>query len=168
MIFGTIKLGTAKTVYAALQSGTDSTGAQTQVQNFVQVTDKSGNYAGWKLSVKRTEFIGTTSDTNKLTGSKVKFKNAVIRNSATNSSGMPSTVSGTGAEGIEIPADQAVDLVTAGANEGIGTWIYSLGENVEQGRQSVELFVPVSNYAVDNYVSTFTWSLTDAPTEEEA
>ncbi|HDA6140065.1 TPA: WxL domain-containing protein, partial [Enterococcus faecium] len=112
--------------------------------------------------------IGTTSDTNKLTGSKVKFKNAVIRNSATNSSGMPSTVSGTGAEGIEIPADQAVDLVTAGANEGIGTWIYSLGENVEQGRQSVELFVPVSNYAVDNYVSTFTWSLTDAPTEEEA
>ena len=47
--------------------------------------------------------------------------------------------------GIEIPADQAVDLVTAGANEGIGTWIYSLGENVEQGRQSVELFVPVSN-----------------------
>ena len=166
--FGTIKLGTAKTVYAALQSGTDSTGAQTQVQNFVQVTDKSGNYAGWKLSVKRTEFIGTTSDTNKLTGSKVKFKNAVIRNSATNSSGMPSTVSGTGAEGIEIPADQAVDLVTAGANEGIGTWIYSLGENVEQGRQSVELFVPVSNYAVDNYVSTFTWSLTDAPTEEEA
>ena len=76
--FGTIKLGTAKTVYAALQSGTDSTGAPTQVQNFVQVTDKSGNYAGWKLSVKRTEFIGTTSDTNKLTGSKVKFKNAVI------------------------------------------------------------------------------------------
>ncbi|OUK25593.1 WxL domain-containing protein, partial [Enterococcus faecium] len=50
-------------VYAALQSGTESTGAQTQVQNFVQVTDKSGNYAGWKLSVKRTEFIGTTSDT---------------------------------------------------------------------------------------------------------
>ncbi len=166
--FGTIKLGTAKTVYAALQNGTDSTGTATQVQNFVQVTDKSGNYAGWKLSVKRTEFIGTTSDTNKLTGSKVKFKNAVIRNSATNSSGTPSTVSGTGAEGIEIPADQAVDLVTAGANEGIGTWIYSLGENVEQGRQSVELFVPVSNYAVDNYVSTFTWSLTDAPTEEES
>ncbi|MGC3083231.1 WxL domain-containing protein, partial [Enterococcus faecium] len=29
--FGTIKFGTAKTVYAALQSGTDSTGAQTQV-----------------------------------------------------------------------------------------------------------------------------------------
>ncbi|MFS1088440.1 WxL domain-containing protein, partial [Enterococcus casseliflavus] len=115
-----------------------------------------------------TEFIGTTSDTNKLTGSKVKFKNAVIRNSATNSSGTPSTISGTGAEGIEIPADQAVDLVTAGANEGIGTWIYSLGENVEQGRQSVELFVPVSNYAVDNYVSTFTWSLTDAPTEGKA
>ncbi len=98
---------------------------KSQVQNFVQVTDKSGNYAGWKLSVKRTEFIGTTSDTNKLTGSKVKFKNAVIRNSVTNSSGTPSTISGTGAEGIEIPADQAVDLVTAGANEGIGTWIYS-------------------------------------------
>ena len=31
----------------------------------------------------------------------------------------------------------------------------------------MELFVPVSNYAVDNYVSTFTWSLTDAPTEGE-
>lgn len=97
-----------------------------------------------------------------------QVKAILIRNSATNSSGTPSTISGTGAEGIEIPADQAVDLVTAGANEGIGTWIYSLGENVEQGRQSVELFVPVSNYAVDNYVSTFTWSLTDAPTEGKA
>ncbi|WP_165002831.1 MULTISPECIES: WxL domain-containing protein [unclassified Enterococcus] len=161
--FGSIKLGTAKTVYAALQSGTDSSGASKEVQNFVQVTDKSGNYAGWKLSVKRTEFTGTTAETNKLTGSKVTFKNAVIRNSATNASGTPSRFQGAGTTGVEIPADQTVELVTAGANEGIGTWIYSLGADAQQGRESVELFIPVSNYAPDSYVSTFTWSLTDAP-----
>ena len=88
----------------------------------------------------------------------------MIRNSATNSSGTPSTISGTGAEGIEIPADQAVDLVTAGANEGIGTWIYSLERMWNKGdNQWNYLFLyPIMP---DNYVSTFTWSLTDAPTE---
>lgn len=162
--FGSVKLGTAQTKYAALQSGTSSTGAATSVQNYVQVTDKSGNYAGWTLSVKRSEFVGAKSADNKLTGSTVTFKNAIVRASATNGQGTPSTVAGAGAAGIEIPVNQEVNLVTAAANEGLGTWIYSLGTDAAQGAEAVELKIPVSNYVEDAYVATFDWKLTEAPT----
>lgn len=162
--FGTVKLGLAQTKYAALQSGTSSTGTASSVQNYVQVTDKSGNYAGWTLSVKRSEFSGTQNTTNTLAGSTVTFKNAVMRSSETNSQGLPSSVFGAGTTGIEIPVDQEVTLVTAAENEGLGTWIYSLGADATEGAEAVELDIPVSNYAEDSYVATFEWKLTEAPT----
>ena len=97
----------------------------------------------------------------------MKFKNAVIRNSATNSSGTPSTISGTGAEGIEIPADQAVDLVT---QEQMKDWHMDLFIRRECGtRETISgIICSCIQLCRDNYVSTFTWSLTDAPTEGKA
>lgn len=159
--FGTIKLGTAQTVYAALQKGSDSTGAAKSVQNYVQVTDKSGNYAGWELSVKRSEFV---SGENTLAGTTLTFKNASVITTTNNLNPAPSAIFGEGTGGIDIPANNKVVLAKASANEGIGTWIYRLGSDATEGEKSVEFAIPLSQYAAGNYVSDLTWTVTDAPT----
>jgi len=161
--FGTLTLGVAQKKYAALQSGTNSTGSSASVQNFVQVSDKSGNYAGWELSVKRSEFKNPTDTTKTLAGVKLTFKNAVIRTGAETGSGVPSTVNGTGATGIELPVNTKTTLVKANANEGLGTWVYALGATPQEGAEAVELDIPVSNYTAGSYASTLEWSITDAP-----
>jgi hypothetical protein len=160
--FGTLTLGKAQKVYAALQSGT-SDGTTTKVQNFVQVTDKSGNYAGWTLSVKRTEFVNGT-DTNKtLAGTTLSFKNASLVTTTNNTNAAPSTFLGAGTAGVEIPVNSQVNLVTAGSSEGIGTWIYKMGADATEGENSVELDIPLAQYTAGNYTSTLTWTITDAP-----
>jgi hypothetical protein len=158
--FGTIKLGTAQTVYAALQTGTDSTGAAKSVPNYVQVTDKSGNYAGWELSVKRTEFV---SGEDNLAGSTMTFKNASVVTAANNENPAPSTIVGQGTAGVEIPVNNKVVLAKAAATEGIGTWIYRMGADTTEGAESVELDIPLAQYVEGNYVSNLTWTVTDAP-----
>jgi hypothetical protein len=158
--FGTIKLGTAQTVYAALQTGTDSTGATKEVPNYVQVTDKSGNYAGWELSVKRTEF---TSGENNLAGSTMTFKNASMVTTTNNTNPAPATIVGQGDTGVKIPAETKTVLANAAATQGIGTWIYKMGADVTEGKKSVELDIPLAQYVEGNYVSNLTWTVTDAP-----
>ncbi|MTD38627.1 WxL domain-containing protein [Erwinia sp. CPCC 100877] len=160
--FGTLTLGKAQKAYAALQSGT-SAGASTEVQNFVQVTDKSGNYAGWTLSVKRTEFVEGTDANKTLAGTTLRFKNASLATTTDNPTAAPSTFVGAGTAGVEIPVDSKIDLVKAGASEGIGTWIYKMGADAAEGEQSVELDIPLAQYTVGNYTSTLTWTITDAP-----
>jgi hypothetical protein len=161
--FGTLTLGVAQKKYAALQSGTDSAGTPTSVQNYVQVSDKTGNYAGWELSVKRSEFKHATETTKTLAGTKLTFKNAVVRTGTEIGDGLPSVVNGTGAAGIELPIDTKTTLVKANANEGLGTWIYALGSTPEEGETSVELDIPVAKYAEGSYTSTLEWTITDAP-----
>lgn len=160
--FGTLELGTAQTKYAMLQSGKDSKQETITVPNYVQVTDKSGNYSGWELSLTRSEFK-TADEQNSLQGSLVTFTNAVVKTGTGIGAGTPSIVNGTTESPLLIPVDQKTVLVKANTNEGIGTWVYSLGESDEDAAKAVSLYVPVSNYAEGSYASNFNWTLTDAP-----
>lgn len=160
--FGSLTLGKAQKAYAALQKGT-SNGIATEVQNYVQVTDKSGNYQGWTLSVKRTEFVDGTDNSKTLAGTKINFKNASLVTTSNNDNLAPSTIFAAGSAGAEIPVNTQVDLVEAGTSEGIGTWVYRLGSDAVQGAESIELDIPLAQYTEGNYTSTFTWTVSDVP-----
>ncbi|AYW48286.1 WxL domain-containing protein [Tetragenococcus osmophilus] len=158
--FGTIKVGRKQTKYAGLESGSATDGAEKSVPNYVKVTDNTGNFAGWELSVSRTEFTNQEDDTQTLDGTELSFNNAYA-NAGSKGAGMPTTV----ASDVNIPVNSKTVLVQAHENEGMGEWFYVLGENNEEAEKSVALDVPVKQYAPGNYSSTLDWNLTDAPSD---
>ncbi|MEO1769326.1 WxL domain-containing protein [Candidatus Enterococcus ferrettii] len=156
--FGTIKIGSKQTKFAALESGTATDGTAKEVPNYVKVTDNTGNFAGWELSVSRTEFVNQEDEAQTLDGTTLSFKHAYA-NAGSKGEGMPSTV----ASETAIPVDAKTVLVQANENEGMGEWYYVLGATNEEGAQAVALDVPVKKYTAGSYTSTLNWNLTDAP-----
>lgn len=156
-LFGTQKISSNdKTYFAQPQAFKDgSTGP-----NYVQVTDKRGTLEGWALSVKQ-EAQFTTEENQTLEGATISFTNASLTSSMADEFKPTAQTKATLQPGQETP------LVSAAKNQGIGTWIYRLGENADQAKESVQLFVPGKAVKLaKEYKTTLTWTLKSAPTND--
>lgn len=132
------------------------TGAESEVPNFVQVTDNRGTNAGWKLTVKQNDQF-TTADAKELTGATLTLKNGTLNSAA-------GSKAPTAAQNIALTPGQAFDVATAQEEEGMGTWTNSFGESVKDGEKSVELSVPGKTKKEQaQYTTSLTWELKDAP-----
>ncbi|MDT1940383.1 MULTISPECIES: WxL domain-containing protein [Carnobacterium] len=161
--FGTATIDDAdKIYYAQLDSVVDkTTGLPLQVPNYVQVTDKRGNNAGWKLLVKQNGQFKTT-DTNK-----TPLDNAQLHLSAgTPLSVVPILFSPTTtAVNLDPTGAASSTVMTAVANKGFGTWTSSFGADNVGGLTGVSLNIPMVSTKVSNvqYKTTLTWNLEDSP-----
>ncbi|EGO9937517.1 TPA: WxL domain-containing protein [Enterococcus faecium] len=134
--------------------------------NYVQVTDKRGNNAGWSLTVKQEGQLSNSNTLNKeLTGATISFKE-----------GVADTVM----EGVTAPETfdfvltpgQSMNVMNAKENAGMGTWVDRFGtlENMDIEGETVlkdpaiTLDVPgkTPKDAVQ-YSTKLTWVLADTP-----
>ena len=137
----------------------DSANVNQEGPNFVQVTDNRGTESGWTLNVRQNGQFKTAED-QELTAAQIRLtKGTVVTPSL---SPKPSNVSST----ITLNPNGAQSLVmSAQDGEGAGTYLMSWGDSLAAAMDSIELEVPGSTtkYA-SQYNTTFTWLLTDTPT----
>ncbi len=141
------------------QKYVDSANENQEGPNFVQVTDNRGTESGWTLNVRQNGQFKTAED-QELTAAQIRLtKGTVVTPSL---SPKPSNVSTT----ITLNPNGAQSLVmSAQDGEGAGTYLMSWGDSLAAAMDSIELEVPGSTtkYA-SQYNTTFTWLLTDTPT----
>ncbi|UQF71481.1 WxL domain-containing protein [Vagococcus lutrae] len=153
-----------ETYFAELQKYKDK-GTEQELRegpNYVQVTDNRGTLAGWTLKVKQTEQF-ETDDSHKLEGAKITLTNGNIN---TVSESTPATA----VDEIAIDKMDADFLVmSAKKDAGAGTFLTRWGdEDLAKSKESVQLFVPgkaVKKKA--QYRTSFVWTLTDVPGNDE-
>ncbi|MBQ0137744.1 MAG: WxL domain-containing protein [Kurthia sp.] len=134
--------------------------------NFMQVTDKSGKVAGWRLSVEQvTDFTAQSEDaTNKtITGAKITLNAADGEITSNSNSPKPSarniTLDGAG-------SSQAILSAEAGA--GAGLWTSTFGE-LETTDETVvntgaSLMIPGSSQTdADKYTTELVWKIENVP-----
>lgn len=125
--------------------------------NYVQVTDNRGTGAGWKLSVEQPKPLTHTSNS-EITGTKLSLLNGVSNSVYKDTTNTPTTATSVVIE----PGAASIPVVTAGADQGIGTWTHAFGQDAIQGAESVQLFIPGNQkIAKGSYVTTLHWTLTD-------
>ena len=147
--------GTDMTYHAQLDHIIDSEGNEIDRPNFVQVTDKRGSNAGWHLSVTQDEQFKCDSDV--LQGAELTLNNGTL---STPNEGTAPFVN----QGITLTPGEASDVMDAKEDQGTGTWLDRFGNDEEEGKDSVSLFVPGKTKKVQGeYKTTLTWALTDAP-----
>ncbi|WEB81797.1 WxL domain-containing protein [Vagococcus lutrae] len=153
-----------ETYFAKLQKYKDK-GTEQELRegpNYVQVTDNRGTLAGWTLKVKQTEQF-ETDDSHKLEGAKITLTNGNVN---TVSESTPATA----VKEIAIDKMDADFLVmSAKQDAGAGTFLTRWGdEGLAKSKESVKLFVPgkaVKKKA--QYKTSFVWTLTDVPGNDE-
>lgn len=130
--------------------------------NWVQVTDKRGTNAGWKLQVTQdSQFTTGEGDAAKeLKGAELTIKNAASKSTSDNKATAPTTP---GTINLD-PAGAAQDVMTAQKDAGMGTWLDVFGDETT-GDKSIELMVPGAAEKVKDatYKTDLTWTLTDTP-----
>lgn len=150
--FGTQKISTkTHTYYAALQTYKNTSAGP----NYVQVTDKTGVYSGWDLTVKQEEQFkkGTTE----LTGAAMKLDK--IKAKSISGSTAPTT-----STKLDITPGAEHNVASANAGEGKGTWAFHFGENAKDAADAVSLTVPgTANAEVGKYATSLTWKLVAKP-----
>lgn len=160
LYFGMQKITSKTEVYhASLQKYEDVAGAEQEGPNFVQVTDNRGTESGWTLHVKQNGQFKTAED-QELKAAQIRLNNGTIVTPS--ESPKPSnfksaiTLNPNGAESLVMSAQEG---------EGAGTYLMSWGDSLSAAVDSIELEVPGSTtkYAA-KYSTTFTWLLTDTPT----
>jgi hypothetical protein len=130
LYFGTQSISTqSKTYYAHPDMVKDQSDAVKVVPNYAQVTDQSGELAGWTLSLTQASDLHMTSGTSTdpgyaLSGAQINFTGGSLIGGNGITAGQPSDVvtSGTLTPGV------ATKLVSAAKNEGAGTWLYNFGD----------------------------------------
>lgn len=154
--FGTQKISTAdKTYYAAPDELKDGSKKPT----YVQITDKRGTLAGWKLSLSQPEQFKTGSG-EELAGAQLSFTKGEMA-SLVDAQYEPSTVS---SEMTLTPGESNVLAINAEQGKGIGTWVYRFGSNVEANKDAVQLFVPGKSVKLaQQYTTKLVWSLENTP-----
>lgn len=154
--FGTNKISaTDKTYYAAPDEFKDGSKAPT----FVQVTDKRGTLAGWKLSISQSEQF-KTADGEELAGAQLAFTKGQVA-SVVDEKYAPTTVS---SEIALTPGESNTIAVNAKAGTGVGTWIYRFGKNEADNKDAVQLSVPGKSVKLaKQYSTTLIWSLDNTP-----
>ncbi|GED49505.1 WxL domain-containing protein [Carnobacterium maltaromaticum] len=156
---------------------------ESDVPNYLQVTDARGGNKGFKVSVKTN---GTfTSGTDKIENTKITLKNfSVNSGSEIKDSTVFPTVSATP---IVISDNQAHDLLSAAVGQGYGIWTMPMGSSTEktsgkgkdgtgtegtvdatkEGRNpAVQLTIPAGQVIKDNtatpYVTDLNWTISDS------
>ncbi|MDK1739988.1 WxL domain-containing protein [Dellaglioa algida] len=139
--------------YAQLDQLVDKNGKVGDYPNYVQVTDNRGSNAGWKMTVAQAQPF--MNGKNQLDGTVIALMNGTM--SGTNAH-QP-----TPASKAEIKPDgQAVSVMTAKTDNGVGTWTERFGKDNTSAKQSISLFVPAESKKVAGaYKSELTWTLTD-------
>lgn len=160
LYFGEQKISSRTEVYhAESQKYVDADGESQEGPNFVQVTDNRGTESGWTLKVRQDGQFKTDAG-QVLEAAEIRFINGEI---VTPSDSPEPTVL---KEEITLDPEGAESLVmSAQAGEGAGTYLTRWGKDMEEAVKSIELEVPGSTtkYATQ-YTTTFTWLLTDTPT----
>ncbi len=147
-----------KTYNAALVTGKNKSDTDSvDKPNYVQVTDNTGESLGWKLSVKQLDQLKNNSD--ELKGAQIKLSNLEAITSSSSNAIKPTTNSNV----ILVPGN-AVPITTAEKGQGEGTWVTRFGSTAEQGKESVQLFVPgASVKKIGAYTASLEWSLNKTP-----
>lgn len=163
--FGTKELPTVTTTYYANPlSVTSANGATDTWTNYVQVTDKRGTYAGWTLSVKQEKQFtnAAAANNNVLEGAVLSLgteqAKAEIAGSNVDAKYTPSTVQ----EITKLVPGTQTDMIVAGKEEGLATWVYRFGSSATKDK-GISLTIPAGAYTAGAYSSTLTWSLSDVP-----
>lgn len=138
LLFDTHKLEGKEQVYTS-----------TVVDANVQVTDKRGEEEGWTLQISQTPFKDVEDDKKVLKGTKLVLPLGVLETVGVNVSKAPVVNS------VEV-TEAASILMSATAGSGAGTWISTFDKD------EIKLTVPAGNKNGE-YMSTVTWSLTNAP-----
>lgn len=146
------------TYNATLDKKKETDGTLTDMPNFVQVTDTRGTLEGWTLGVKQDAQL-TADGTTELTGAEMSFKKAEVA-SIVDVAYKPGTVKNT----LTLVPGVLENVVDAGEGQGAGTWVYRFGENVENGKDAVQLEVPGKTVKlVKEYSTKLTWTLSAKP-----
>lgn len=159
--FGTQKIGLqAKTYYAQPQRLLDEEGNATiNRPNYVQISDRRSDVdsGGWTLSVTQNEqFSG--SDNQELVGAQLQLMNQQL---ATAQGEDEPTLSSE--ETVSLIPGEATTLLSAGVNEGKGTWVYRFGDGETYG-ESVGLHLPTGTIPdTTTYTTTLVWELQAVP-----
>lgn len=138
LLFDTHKLEGKEQVYTS-----------TVVDSNVQVTDKRGEEEGWTLQISQTPFKDVEDDTKVLKGTKLILPLGVLETVGVNVSKAPV------ANSVEVTESPSI-LMSATAGSGAGTWVNTFDKD------EIKLTIPAGNKNGE-YMSTVTWSLTDAP-----
>lgn len=151
--FGTQKISTkTHTYYAALQTYKNGAPAG---PNYVQVTDKTGVYSGWDLTVKQEEQFkkGTTE----LTGAAMKLDKVKAKS-------IGGSIAPTTSTKLDLNPGDEHNVASANAGEGKGTWAFRFGENETDAADAVSLKVPgTANAEIGKYATSLTWKLVAKP-----
>lgn len=129
--------------------GKEQVYTSTVVDANVQVTDKRGEEEGWTLQISQTPFIDVEDDTKVLKGTKLTLPLGVLETVGVNVSKAPVV------NAVEVNEAPSI-LMSAAAGSGAGTWVNTFDKD------EIKLTVPAGNKNGE-YMSTVTWSLTDAP-----
>lgn len=156
--FGEQAISTMDETYRAkAQAYTDVDGTKKKGPNYVQVTDVRGTGGGWKLGVKQNGQF-QTAQAQKLSGAELQFSQGNMISNISDS------YAPTAIDSFTLPLDSEINVITAGTDKGIGTWLYRFGTDETTGGQAVQLKVPgkTVKYA-KKYQTTITWTLKDVP-----
>lgn len=166
--FGKQKISTQdQTYYAALDQFVDADGNQFGDSNYVQVSDKRGNLAGWNLTVGQVDQF-KTADGEVLSGAELKINQASAV-AAVDDNSLDSYKPGTVAPAITlVPGDGTTpgttEAIKAEQGKGVGTWIYRFGDTAEDGEKAVQLSVPGKSVKLSKeYKTTLNWTLASTP-----
>ena len=142
--------------------GTNAVYESTILRPFIQVSDRRGTGAGWNVTATVSEFETVVEDVTKSTlkGFKLNFSNGSVISTSNSLEPTPSN-------NVELIANgDAVNVVTAGVDAGLGTWVnrWFPTAGAEEGlNDSVTLEVPAGAATLGAHTATVTWSLSDAP-----
>lgn len=134
--------------------------------NYVQVTDKRGSNAGWKLTVKQDgQFRNVATLNQELDGAQLTFSEPAL---STNSVGVEAPT----ASGFVLdPEGEASTVMVAEENAGAGTWINMFGTatSIEgvQKNTAITLDIPgkIAKDAVA-YGTKLNWTILDSPVND--
>lgn len=130
----------------------------TTITPFIQVTDKRGDATGWQVEVKATPFMNVET-TDVLKGAMLHFKGGECVSSSDNHYIAPIP------ETFDLDTDglATCKVVSAGENEGRGSWVTKWCAKGEPLNHKVTLTIPGGVAKEGVYKSTLTWTLSDAP-----
>ncbi|MCT0449068.1 WxL domain-containing protein [Lactococcus lactis] len=143
-------------------------GLKSNKPNWVQVTDKRGTNAGWKLQVQQGAQFFTIKDGvyKELKGAQITINNGTVATTTDNKATAPTTSN----KIVLIPGiinhpGPAQDVMIAQKNQGMGTWVDSFG-SATTGDKSIALTVPGVSEKIKGarYSTELTWLLNDTPT----
>lgn len=180
--FGTQEISSQKSTYYTQPDMVINKNNEVKiVPNFIQVTDESGSFSGWTLTVKQDSLLHLNSGNTEaagysLNGSNISFENASLIGGDGITTGAP-----TGKSSLTLTPGETQMVVSAEKEQGAGSWLYTFGtvssydqssvdtKDVSNRKKSstksaIKLTVPSgSAIKADKYTTTLTWCLTYTP-----